>query len=194
MNVCVGRQTSADLAQGLATASCLLPLSLQEASSLQCVCLSVLQLQLSLNPRGSLCENNNVKETFGHGRSCILPWFMFPSLSSTPQIPNLLLVLFLFRTALPSSHSMFAHLIHSVDISVRFPASWRSYFSLLHTFSSMISLPAVQTLTPAVAPPNSSSLLRIFTCAVLPTFRTHYCQLCHLRPSEKKGEEGGGEW
>lgn len=48
-------------------------------------------------------------------------------------------------------------------------------------------------LFPAELQPSSCSPLRIFTRAVLPTIRTHYCQLCHLRPPERQKKRRGGD-
>lgn len=61
-------------------------------------------------------------------------------------------------------------------------------FSALHFLSPF--LPPL--VSPAIWQPSSRSPLRIFTRAVLPTIRTHYCQLCHLRPPERQKKRRGG--
>lgn len=48
-------------------------------------------------------------------------------------------------------------------------------------------------LYPAVLQPSSLSPSHIFTRAVLPTIRRHYCQLCHLRPPERLERRRGGD-
>lgn len=53
------------------------------------------------------------------------------------------------------------------------------------------SLPPL--LPPTIRQPSSRSPLRIFTRAALPTIRTHYCQLYHLRPPERQKKRRGGE-
>lgn len=56
------------------------------------LCLSLLQLQLSLSPGEPLSElpgkTTTAKETFGHDRSSILCWFIFFQLASLPLIPS----------------------------------------------------------------------------------------------------------
>lgn len=69
------------------------------------------------------------------------------------------------------------------------PSSFLPEFYLLLPY--IFSLPPL--LSPAVRQPSSRSPLRIFTRAALPTIRTHYCQLCHLRPPERQKQRRGGD-
>ena len=86
----------------------------------------------------------------------------------------------------PPLHRPFSIIFHTSSI-LSSPPSLYFYLPLLClTFPP--SLPPL--LSPAVRQPSSSSPLRIFTRAALPTIRTHYCQLCHLRPPERQKERG----
>lgn len=67
-----------------------------------------------------------------------------------------------------------------------------------HFYLPVLPPPFVPSLlSPAVHLPSSCSSLHFFTRAALPTIRTHYCQLCHLRPPERQRKRrdrasGGG--
>lgn len=156
-------------------------------------------------PRGvslqAAWKTTTTKETFGQERNSILCWFILLPLSPLPLNPSCAL-------PFPSSSSPFALyaccvlLFHSasplilpcVSSVVYFPPPPPFFFpsSTLHlTFSS--SLPSIPLVSPATLQPSSCSPLHICSRALLPTIRTHYCQLCHLRPPERQKKRRGGD-
>lgn len=156
-------------------------------------------------PRGvslqAAWKTTTTKETFGQDRNSILCWFILLPLSSLLLIPSCALP-FLPHPHLFPFISMLAMLLLLVPLIPTFPMY--SQFFPPHPTSIFFYLPpplsALHFLSPFLPPlvspaiwqPSSRSPLRIFTRAVLPTIRTHYCQLCHLRPPERQKKRRGG--
>lgn len=161
-------------------------------------------------PRGASLQaawkTTAAKKTFGHDRNSILYWLWFLPLFSLPLIPNSALPFHgiicatsppfplkfypwhVNSSACPFNPFLPSFLSFCLSFFLPCPYIPDSFFFFTSPFSALRSLPP----SPAVRQPSSCSPLCIFTRAALPTIRTHYCQLCHLRPPEKQKKKRGG--
>lgn len=147
------------------------------------LCLPLLQLQLSLSPGESFQAESDKQQqqrkTWTGWKRCPLVLYHI----------SLLLISNLFLVLHPNLLSIYASSLSCPQHS--YPSChFSSPFSI---FALMVSfLPSSSLVSAANRQEHSLYPLCIFTQAALPTIRTHYCQLCHLRSPESQKKGGWG--